>query len=596
MSTRILEKMFKKVTKIVAVTLIIGLQSVAITVSVKASVDYLDIVDTVSGFGTYYSLGESIDISRVRMALMSPSADINLIDNVRSSGSIDKSYLTESGKYTLALGYKVDNKYLIIEKDSFNVKEPTNLDNVSLSSFLKANSFGIGGDLVAQAITPRFRFSETPTTVEPLEDFSVTVSALNASGQVDSNYKGTIVFEVNDVNAQLPEDYTFLASDAGVKKFENAISLAELGSKTLKVKDKTTNTLMGEVRIAVATESSSTALRKLELTSPTPGTSTVNQILFSGSADSGLEVQILDKGVFLAKVNADAQGKFSYTTTALPDGDYIFKVKTSTAESDPVAVKILTSGSALNSVTLNPNTSAIGGNAELTVNFKEAVNSASAVMNGARYPLIATDATKKIFRGTLVAPIEPNEYPVNLDVTSETGVRSEIENAAKLTVTAGGGILVPVVPGGITFNVPSQIANVELGSADKRVNLNWEAASDDTGVAFYRIFYGTSPTNLDMSVDTNSSSTSWFVPDLENGVRYYFSIYGVDTEGNQADQGSRVVSIIPGVEGSTTMYGSGEDQIQVGKTADTGPALYFAVLFSMTVAYLVRFNSKRKSA
>jgi hypothetical protein len=70
--------------------------------------------------------------------------------------------------------------------------------------------------------------------------FTITVTALDAYGNVATGYTGTVHFRSSDALATLPADYTFTASDAGVHTFTNRVTLKTTGSQTVTATDKTT--------------------------------------------------------------------------------------------------------------------------------------------------------------------------------------------------------------------------------------------------------------------------------------------------------------------------------------------------------------------
>ncbi len=61
----------------------------------------------------------------------------------------------------------------------------------------------------------------------------------------------------------------------------------------------------------------------------------------------------------------------------------------------------------------------------------------------------------------------------------------------------------------------------------------------------YRIYYGTSEDVLEQNVETNSAVTSWYIPNLQNGIRYYFAVTAVDNKGFESEERSLVVNGIP---------------------------------------------------
>src|SRR5262249_19003735 len=66
---------------------------------------------------------------------------------------------------------------------------------------------------------------------------TVTVTALDPTGNPDPNYTGTIHFDSSDAQAGLPTDYTFTAADHGTHTF--SIMLTTAGPQSLTVSDGT---------------------------------------------------------------------------------------------------------------------------------------------------------------------------------------------------------------------------------------------------------------------------------------------------------------------------------------------------------------------
>jgi subtilisin-like proprotein convertase family protein len=80
---------------------------------------------------------------------------------------------------------------------------------------------------------------------------NLTVTALDAEGNVATGYTGTIHFTSSDPQAALPADYTFTAADAGSHTFSAALKTA--GTQSLTVTDTGDSTLTGsETAISVS--------------------------------------------------------------------------------------------------------------------------------------------------------------------------------------------------------------------------------------------------------------------------------------------------------------------------------------------------------
>jgi hypothetical protein len=97
-----------------------------------------------------------------------------------------------------------------------------------------------------------------PATVTPGVPFDVTVTAVDAFGQVAVGYTGTVTFSTSDPDPTvvLPADYTFTADDGGVHTFTDTglgeTTLLTPGDQTLTVTDTADSTLTGSTIITVS--------------------------------------------------------------------------------------------------------------------------------------------------------------------------------------------------------------------------------------------------------------------------------------------------------------------------------------------------------
>jgi hypothetical protein len=81
-----------------------------------------------------------------------------------------------------------------------------------------------------------------PSSVVSGTPFNVTVVAVDAYGNTDTNYAGTVHFTTSDPGpgVVLPPDYTFQPSDAGKVTFPGGVTLITAGSQTITVTDTVT--------------------------------------------------------------------------------------------------------------------------------------------------------------------------------------------------------------------------------------------------------------------------------------------------------------------------------------------------------------------
>src|SRR5262249_34918017 len=89
-----------------------------------------------------------------------------------------------------------------------------------------------------------------PATVNAGARFSLTVTVVDAYGNVATGYRGTITFRSSDSTADLPNNYTFKAADQGVHTF-NGLKLRRRGTQTITVTDTLNSSLTASVVIDV---------------------------------------------------------------------------------------------------------------------------------------------------------------------------------------------------------------------------------------------------------------------------------------------------------------------------------------------------------
>lgn len=82
-----------------------------------------------------------------------------------------------------------------------------------------------------------FLHAVIPESVTAYSYFSMTVTILDANGQPDVGYDGTIHFATDDPVAQLPQDYMFKSTDGGKRAFPNAFRLTAEGAQDIVISE-----------------------------------------------------------------------------------------------------------------------------------------------------------------------------------------------------------------------------------------------------------------------------------------------------------------------------------------------------------------------
>ena len=77
----------------------------------------------------------------------------------------------------------------------------------------------------------------------------MTVTVLDANGNIATGYSGTIHFNASEPAATVPANYTFTAADAGVHTFSYLLSpglvLRTPGTQAVRARDTMTGTITG---------------------------------------------------------------------------------------------------------------------------------------------------------------------------------------------------------------------------------------------------------------------------------------------------------------------------------------------------------------
>ncbi|MFC1749364.1 Ig-like domain-containing protein [Pseudomonadota bacterium] len=443
----------------------------------------------------------------------------------------------------------------------------------------------IGGDLLnlfptanAAGSLHHFSFSDIPSEIAPNQDVTFTVTAQDIDDLTVENYTGTVHFSAEGSNseyADLPDDFKFEASDLGEHTFSLGLSFSTEGSYKIVSTDLSNPAVKGDYTVIVGSggsgDSGSSTPGSLSLLTPVSGTYSQAVQTVSGSAPANANIRIYDNDQEIGSVEATVSGNYSYQTAPLADGAheiYVVALDDSSvviATSESADVMIDTTAPTIDEIdvvpglTVTPSTSI-----SIDVASEVGLSQAAAIFNNEIIVLVP-GSVSGLYQGSATTPVNPGEYGIDVVLVDELGNEATYSAAATVTVSADGAPPPTEeppteepptddppteeppaeVPSG--DNVPpSQVFGVIAYGSDDRVTLVWEAASDDTLVDHYKIYYSADPTTLeDSAVETMDASTTWFVPDLENGTEYYFAVSAIDNEGLEGATKSETVSGIP---------------------------------------------------
>jgi hypothetical protein len=182
---------------------------------------------------------------------------------------------------------------------------------------------------------PAFSFS-APASTTAGNSFSITVTALDGSGQVNPNYTGTITFTSTDPLAGLPATYMFTSADQGVHIF--TVTLKRAGAQTIGALDATAGA--ATVSVAPAAASSFVITGPSSVGAGTAFSITVTAVDAYGNVATGYRGT-----VHFSCSDGKASLAANYTFTTTDSGTHTFSVKLKTKGTQTITVTDTLDGS-----------------------------------------------------------------------------------------------------------------------------------------------------------------------------------------------------------------------------------------------------------
>ncbi len=457
-------------------------------------------------------------------------------------------------------------------------------------SFLQASVLGVGGDGLIADATPNagpaysFSFEQIPANIKANQPIDFTVTAYDISQKVASGYLGTVHFSAlgnNNVYVSFPQDYTFTPSDLGKHVFPLSLQFQQEGTYQLQVQDTQKQTLLGITTVVVKGGTTDTGNNNsvVSITSPSPGSYSSNIQTISGTAPAGKDVKIYDNNEEIGTVVSSLKSQFEYTTQPLSDGPHEFAAISVDQKgvvigsSSKVSITINTKPPALQKVELVPGFS-LTPNVPVQVLVTSDPHMKSLILdiNGSQATLTEDQNQPGLYMGSFASPTTAGSYDLHFLITDALNNQSSVVYEQKLVVSPDAAESLKAV------------SNVKTEPGAYKITLSWtDAENPVASVKNYKIFYGISPTDLSSSAETVGNVKTWYIPNLQNGVTYYFGIVAVDQSGNFGAGGTLAVgtpqdpaAIKGGLPAADTLIGS--DAVR----GETGPEVLW--LFPLSFA------------
>ncbi|MFT7184160.1 MAG: hypothetical protein ACI9QC_000491 [Oceanicoccus sp.] len=438
---------------------------------------------------------------------------------------------------------------------------------------------------------------EDDATVEVGDQLNVSVSALDENNLTVSDYTGTIRFSSTDGSATLPNDYTFLAEDAGSHDFSLSVKLVTPGTQTVSVNDTDQYTIDGDFEIEVVTDENSDAEYDSDfvdddfdrdgdftLISPASGSYSEDNIEIQGSAQYGYSAIIYLDDEEAGRTEVEFDNSFSYQVSNLDDGKYDIYVEIvelgDGAEGEEEILEVLETSDLeeVNIDTTAPEIVSIKSNpdgdleteseVEITILSEGDLENVSIVFNDEVYELTETSTSGKY---TITIPMPSDEGLYGLDVVLTDALGNDVQYRDQMTLNVLDSVSTEEATDEDTTEdsegdfedetvaegAVDQVIGVTTTADEETILISWETPESDTPIAYYEVHYGPSSDALFASSETFDSSTTWKITNLPAEEVYYFAVTAIDVDGNKGLQSDAVIGIPVALEKDTT---SSEDR------------------------------------
>ncbi len=408
---------------------------------------------------------------------------------------------------------------------------------------------------------PSAHFTVTaPSSAAAGKQFNFTVKALDANGNADPGYSGTVRFTSTDGAATLPANYTFVAGDSGAKTFSATLNTP--GSQTITATDTVNGSITGKSNAISVSSPPATHFTVSAPSSATAGSSfsiTVTALDANNHTVTGYSGTVhftsTDTAAVLPANTKLTNGTGTFQATLKTAGSRtITATDTVTASITGTSAAITVAAPAATHLKVSAPSSATAGTAfSFTVTAQDANNNTvtgysgtvhftstdGAAMLPANYTFVAADSGTKTFSATL-------NTPGSQTITATDTVNASITGKSNaITATAGPPTVDKPTVSAITT------AGATLG-----------ATIESTGgqpVTSAGVAYGTSanPTAPGITTSTTQTGTPFTVnvTGLASNTLYHFRGYAANSTGLTGYTADTTFTTVPGAPKATSATG-----------------------------------------
>ena len=399
----------------------------------------------------------------------------------------------------------------------------------------------------AQDVLPgpvdHFEIQDVPSTVKVNSDLTLTIVALDKNGNVAKNYSGTVLISTpDDENAVLPNngEYTFKEADQGKFTFNLALRFSKVGAQFIQVMDKDNWKIAGEKDVEVVPQQAITVpdtSASLSIKSPDDGGKFgTSFVTITGQGDPNINLKVFDDDVKIGDTETDSDGFFTFQAANLAPGSHtVYMMSEGGQVSRSVTFNVDTLPPVLNSIQITPDgTVKPGAPLKIVVTSEPDLEEIKVRIQGVLKDLLSEPGQPGTYAVSMNAPGVAGSFPVDVILVDALANKSELQSQKTILVQEEA----PKTPG--------IVQNPEGIAGDSEVLLTWDAlTSATTGIAGYKVSYGTTMTSLDQTAQTEGNATSLKITGLTNDTQYFFAVRAVDSKGLESAEPSVTIAVTP---------------------------------------------------
>ncbi|NLG07028.1 hypothetical protein GX553_01065 [Candidatus Peribacteria bacterium] len=364
-------------------------------------------------------------------------------------------------------------------------------------------------------------------------DENLTITAVDRNGRVVEDYTGTVELLSTDPQAILPSfgNVTFRSNDLGRKTLVLGLRFATPGEHVLHARDSRDRSIMGEIAITVAGDTTTQPRQTIKILSPAQDAMVNNHtVTVEGTAPPFVNL-VVTGGTEDVYGESDTEGYFSIAVPLHPNQqDHTLRVRDESGRNDSgnLRLKLDIEPPSISKFTFTPVMPTEGDEVLVSVQTEDnsgRIATALLHMDGQQTPM--EPGTMSGAFQILLRVEKHGSYQPMLQVADAAGNTTEM--LSTLEVRRKG--------------LP-QVQNVQAEAEPSAIVLSWDPVEPEDGqpIDGYRIYVGENAEDFPHTLETDAMSAK--IGGLKPGVTYYFALTAW-REDQESTEKSKVVQAIP---------------------------------------------------